>query len=403
MIRTNLARAAMHALAKRVQHDRIVIREGSRSHDFGRADGAFNIEFVVHDPSAYEMAIRAGSVGLGGSYAAGAWDTNDLTGSLRVLLRAARPALDVQDAFVQRKRSLTARARSNERPSRNRDVANIRAHYDISNAFFSLMLDSTMAYSCGIFDTPTTTLEQASVAKFRRVCEMLSIASSDHIVEIGTGWGGFAVYAAQHYGCRVTTTTISEEQFDFASKRVAEAGLTDRVTVLREHYRDLAGTFDALVSIEMIEAVPWWELDDFFAAINALLKPGARALVQGISMNDASYERSKRHDDFIKHFIFPGSNLPSMAAMQRSARRSQLVLRELFDIGEHYPTTLRAWDANLDEQADQVAVVAPHLDNDHFRRLWKFYLAYCEAAFLERHITVAQTVWSNDGQGKVQQ
>ena len=397
MNRSDLASTLMHALATRVKDDRLTICDGDRVESFGSAQpGGLDVRFIVHDRGAYEAALRGGSVGLGAAYTDGAWDTTELTACLRVLLRASRPVLAIQDGFTSRKRSLTARTRTHERPSRARDRDNVRAHYDVSNEFFAQMLDPTMAYSCGIFADANTTLEAASVAKFQRVCETLQLSCTDHVIEIGTGWGGFAIFAAREYGCRVTTTTISEEQFDWAAKRVAEAGLADRVTVLREHYRDLPSGFDALVSIEMIEAVPWWELNDFFQGVRRLLKPGARALVQGISMNDASYERSKRHDDFIKHFIFPGSNLPSVAAMNLSARRAGLHLDELYDMGQHYPPTLRAWGENLAARAEEIAVVAPHLDNDRFRRQWQFYLAYCEAAFLERHITVTQSVWSTD-------
>ena len=273
-------------------------------------------------------------------------------------------------------------------------------HYDLSNEFFALMLDPTMAYSCAIFADDHTTLESASIEKFRLVCERLQLQPNDHLLEIGSGWGGLAIFAASNYGCRVTTTTISDEQYDYTEKRIAEAGLANQITVRSDHYRELTGSYDKLVSIEMIEAVPWWELNDYFAAVARLLTPNGRALIQSINMNNASYARSKRHDEFIRHFIFPGSNLPSVNALTGAADRADLRLAELHDIGHHYPPTLRAWAANLDANQATINDVAPHLANERFQRLWNFYLAYCEAAFADGHITDTHTVWTpGNGRG----
>ncbi len=379
-------------MASRIHHDRLTINDGGSSRIFGSAPRG--PEITVVDPSVYEAVLRAGSVALGETYAQGWWDTNDLTECLRVLLRATRPALQRRDRIVRHARFLTDRSANLHHADRTTDQRNVRAHYDLSNEFFALMLDPTMAYSCAIFERPDASLEEGSIAKFERVCRSLDLRPDDHVVEIGSGWGGFAIHAAKHHGCRVTTTTISQEQFDYTEKRIASEGLADRVTVRDEHYRDLDGRYDKLVSIEMIEAVPWWELHDYFACVDRLVRRGGQALIQVITMNDASYERSKRHDDFIKHYIFPGSNIPSISALMESARHTQLRLQRLDDIGAHYPPTLRAWAANIDDNADEIDAVAPHLANQHFRRQWQFYLAYCEAAFLEQHISAAHTLWT---------
>ena len=388
----------MHLLASRIKADCLTLRDDTGVNRFGDRDCTANeIEIVVHDPSAYEQILRGGSSALGRQYALGAWDTNDLTECLRLLLRATRPILAWHDKLARRPTVLMRQSHKVPRPDAARDRDNIRAHYDLSNEFFELMLDPTMAYSCGIFANDNTTLETASISKFERVCNTLNLSEDHHIIEIGTGWAGFAIYAARNRGCRVTTTTISQQQFEYAEKRVADEGLADRITVAREHYRDLHGVYDALVSIEMIEAVPWPELDDYFAMVRRLLAPGAPAVIQAITINEASYERSKRHNDYIKQCIFPGSNLPSLAAMQESAHASDLHLDDLHDIGAHYPPTLRAWGENVRARRNEIAVVAPHLDHDEFRRQWDFYLAYCEAAFLERHISVVQTTWTMRG------
>ncbi len=391
MLPNNIARHIVRLLCTQIRDDKLTITTDRNSKEHGRADHGPSIR--IHDERVYEGVVRGGSVALGDHYADGSWDTDDLTETLRVLLRATAPVLRRQDRVAAFTDEISTAFHVRRKPQHDHDRANIRAHYDLSNEFFALMLDATMAYSCGIFTNPNTTLECASVAKFQAVCDAISLTRDDHLVEIGSGWGGFAIFAANNYGCRVTTTTISDEQFDYTSKRVADAGLANLVTVRPDHYRDLTGTYDKLVSIEMIEAVAWWELNDYFNAVRRLVGPNGSAFIQSINMNNASYARSKRHDDFITHFIFPGSNLPSLNAMTAAALQAGLRLDHLSDIGEHYPATLQAWSENLNDQRGEIASIAPHLANDRFQRLWAFYLAYCQAAFLERHITTTQTVW----------
>ncbi|MGB4067677.1 MAG: cyclopropane-fatty-acyl-phospholipid synthase family protein, partial [Nitrospira sp.] len=275
---------------------------------------------------------------------------------------------------------------------------NIAAHYDLGNEFFRLMLDETMMYSCAYFERPDATLAEASRAKNERICRKLQLLPSDHLLEIGTGWGGFAIHAASQYGCRVTTTTISQQQYTVAVQRVEEAGLTDRVTVILKDYRDLpqlAQQFDKLVSIEMIEAVGYQFFEAFFAVCSRMLKPNGLMLIQGITIDEGIYEQAKRSVDFIQHFMFPGSCIPSVAALtQASATGGGLSLVQLEDIGAHYPFTLRAWRHNLSERGSQISALGYQPE---FLRLWNFYLCYCEGGFLERSISDVHLLFAKPG------
>ena len=278
---------------------------------------------------------------------------------------------------------------------RERDRINIGAHYDQGNEFFALFLDPTMMYSCAIFPHSASTLEEASVEKLEQICRRAQLSAEDHVLEIGTGWGGFAVHAASLYGCRVTTTTISREQYEFATERVREAGLEDLVTVLFEHYRDLDGQFDKLVSIEMIEAVDWREYDDFFASCARLLKPNGLCTLQSITVPGQRFERSKNVQDFIKAVIFPGGCLPSVEAILSStARATDFDLIDLDDIGLHYAETLRRWRSALLANRDKLEQLG---FDDVAARVWEFYFCYCEAGFDERVISDVQLVLARPG------
>jgi len=257
------------------------------------------------------------------------------------------------------------------------------------------MLDETLAYSCAIFKDDSTTLHEAQVEKFDRICRKLGLSENDHVLEIGTGWGGFALHAAQHYGAKVTTTTISENQRHFAEQRVKEAGLGYLITVLGEHYRDLQGSFDALVSVEMIEAVNWRHYEEFFKKCSTLLTQEGRMALQAITIAEQSFERAKVRKDFIRDLIFPGGCLPSIAAIMSSiAGATDLRLVDLDDIGLHYATTLRLWKRNVDERFEEIRSLG---FDDRFKRLWDMYLRYCEGAFLERHISDVQLIFHKPG------
>ena len=261
---------------------------------------------------------------------------------------------------------------------------NIAAHYDLGNDFFELVLDPTMTYSCGYFETDDSTLEQASIAKYDRICRKLDLEPDDHVIEIGTGWGGFAVHAARRYGCRVTTTTISEQQLEFARERVRALGLEGRIELLSSDYRDLEGDYDKLVSIEMIEAVGLEFLDRYFSCCSDLLRPGGVMALQAIIIDERFFERARRSVDFIQRYIFPGSAIPSLAAMERSIRTaSELDIVDVEDITTHYPPTLRGWRERLRENVERIRALGY---SQVFERMFEFYLSYCEGGFLERSI-----------------
>ncbi len=294
----------------------IEVYEAGRTHRLGRGDPVARVE--VHDARTYEALLRAGSVGLGSAYVAGWWDADDLTAFLRALFTRMQPLLEGLDRLGRTVGSVLDVPARLAAPSRSDDRRNIRAHYDVSNEFFELMLDDTMTYSCGLFERPDSTLHDAQVRKIDRLCSKLDLRPGDRLVEIGSGWGGFAIHAAEHYGSLVTTTTVSEAQRGYVEKRVGAAGLADRVTVLGDDWRDLRGRFDKLVSVEMIEAVDWRHHDDFLAACAALLTGGGLAALQAIVIDDRSFERAKRHHDFIRAMVFPGGCLPSVASITAS-------------------------------------------------------------------------------------
>ncbi len=389
--RSRRARRLLFALARRSRGGRLVVHDALGTVELGH--GALLAHVEVHDPRAYRALLQRGSLGLGLGFLEGWWDCDDLVTLVRILVRGRGRLGRIQDETGRLASVVADPLRRLRRRAPTQDRRFVQAHYDIGNEFFSLVLDPTMSYSCAVFDTVANTLESASLAKCDRICRKLSLGANDHLLEIGTGWGGFAVFAASHYGCRVTTTTISAEQYDYATRLVAERGLSDRVTVLNQDYRDLSGTFDKLVSIEMIEAVDWRQVPGFFRACSRLLAPDGLMALQAITIEDASYDRAKTTTDFIKAFVFPGGCLPSMTSLTRASARAHLSLVDVEDIGRHYVETLRHWRENFDRRRDEVRALGY---GERFERLWTLYLTYCEAAFLERHVSDVQIIFARD-------
>ena len=338
----------------------------------------------IHDPAFYRMAAFNGSVGVGQAYMEGIWDCDDLVSLVRILVRN-RERLDAMDSGLARlggalMKGIHALARNTRSGSRR----NIAAHYDLGNALFELFLDENMMYSSAIFQNEGESLETASFRKLEHICRKLDLQPHHRVVEIGTGWGGFALHAAKHYGCHVTTTTISREQHALATQRVRDAGLQSRITLLLEDYRDLEGTYDRVVSIEMIEAIGHQYLDTYFGKVGSLLKPDGEALIQAITIEDHRYAQALDSVDFIKRFIFPGSFIPSVSAMASAmGKASDLRLFNLEDIGPSYALTLRAWRERFNARLPQVLALGY---DARFVRMWDFYLAYCEGGFRERSI-----------------
>ena len=361
-----------------------VILEDFDTRRFGRVseDFPFSVVLTVIHPDFYADVVLGGSVGAGEGYMAGRWRCSDLTALTRILLRN-RQVLDGLDGGLSLIATPLRKLLHNlHRNTRRGSRRNIAAHYDLGNEFFQLFLDETLMYSCALFESPEQSLADASIAKIDRICRKLALGPEDHVMEIGTGWGGFALHAARHYGCRITTTTISENQYALAWQRVAEAGLTDRVTILLKDYRDLQGQYDKLVSIEMIEAVGHQYFGTFFRQCASLLKPGGQMLLQAITIADQQYASARDEVDFIKRYIFPGCCIPSITALcDAMTRSSDLRVFHLEDIGPHYATTLESWRRNLLARTDEALALGY---SEEFLRLWEFYFSYCSGGFAER-------------------
>ncbi|HUY65390.1 MAG TPA: cyclopropane-fatty-acyl-phospholipid synthase family protein [Acidimicrobiales bacterium] len=388
-----LSRRIVLTAGRRASGAAIEVIEGSERFRLGRGEPMATV--TVHDRRTYDALLRSGSVGLGTSYVAGWWDADDLTALVRALVRHTRPLREHLDRLGRAFGAVLDVPARRATPGRNDDKRNIAEHYDLSNDFFALMLDGTMTYSCAVFEPPGATLAEAQRTKIDRLCKKLELVPTDHLVEIGSGWGGLAVHAATRYGCRVTTTTISDAQRTHVEKRVADAGLADRITVLGLDWRDLTGTFDKLVSVEMVEAVDWRWHDRFLAKCAQLVAEDGMAAIQAIVIDDRSFARAKRHQDFVRRMVFPGGCLPSVASLTTSVvRATDLRVVDLEDIGRHYPETLRHWADNLAGRADSLAALGV---GEGFRRLWDLYLAYCEASFLEGHISDVQLVLARSG------
>ena len=383
----------------------LTVRESGARRQFGRsaADGlAASIEVV--DPRAWTDIALGGTVGAGESYMDRAWTTDDLPAVVRLFVRnrAALEGLERSGLFTSLREPLLRVAHRARRNTRRGSRRNIAVHYDLGNDLFRLMLDETMMYSCAVFE-PGDSLAQASTRKLDRICRTLELASGDEVVEIGTGWGGFAIHAAGEYGARVTTTTISAEQYRLATDRIRQAGLSDRVTVLGHDYRDLprelGRRFPKAVSIEMIEAVGHRFLDRYFEVCCDLLEPGGRMVVQAITIAEPLFDAYRSSVDFIQRYVFPGGALPTVEGMRTSVARSGgLTLVGLEDITTHYVETLRRWRRNFHDNLHEVRALGY---TERFVRMWDFYLGYCEGGFAERSIGDVQMVLARTSDGGV--
>lgn len=386
-----LCRRLLLSKLRQIRHGFLRVHEsGGEVWEFGQEGTELFATVHIDDPLFYPKVVFGGSIGAAEAYVAGAWRTDDLTRLLRLFV-ANRAALEGLEGGLGAVLAPFRRAlqwwRANSRSGSRR---NIRAHYDLSNEFFELFLDRHQIYSAAIFPTENDDLDAASEFKLERICQKLDLGPEDHLLEIGSGWGGLATYAAQRFGCRVTTTTISQEQFAAAKSRVAALGLEGRVEVLLEDYRDLRGTYDKLVSIEMIEAVGHEYLETFFATCSARLKPDGLMVLQAITIADRYYAQARSSVDFIQRYIFPGSAIPSLQAMlQAVVAGTDLQLVHSEDIGPHYARTLRAWRRRFFARIQEVKALG---FSERFVRLWEYYLCYCEAGFLERSVSDVQWV-----------
>lgn len=389
---TRLAREAMRHRLSGLVHGHLTVHDAWGSWQAGHAiepsNGGLAARVTVSDPVFYLDVALEGSLGAARAWMDGRWHSDDPTTVLRLMLRNVT-LMDRMEGGVATLAGFLARARhALRRNSSSGSRRNIHAHYDLGNEFFGLLLDESMTYSCAIFEHDNTTLEQAQFAKLERICRKLALSPTDHVLEIGTGWGSFAMHAARHHGCRVTTTTISREQHALAMLRVRAAGLEERVSVLLRDYRTLDERYDKLVSIEMIEAVGHAFLPTYFARCAHLLRDDGAMLLQGITMPDQRYAQYLKSSDFIQQYIFPGSCCPSLSAMLDALRcHTDLRVTHLEDIGLHYARTLREWRSRFEAHAEQVLALGYP---QRFVRMWRYYLAYCEAGFAERYTGTVQ-------------
>jgi cyclopropane-fatty-acyl-phospholipid synthase len=377
------------ALLGRVRSGRIEIVEAGRRRRFGLDGAGLRATVTIRDPAAWRGPLR-GSVGLGETYLEGLWETDDLVALLQIAAREVDARSRLRRATHRLRGLLHRLRRLVPENSRRGARENVSAHYDLGNELFAAFLDQRMMYSCAQFRRAGASLEQAQLAKLERICAKLELGPDDHLLEIGTGWGGLAVHAAREHGCRVTTTTISREQHRLARERVREAGLDDRVTVLFEDYRDLRGSFDKLVSIEMIEAVGWQHFDEFFQRCDALLAPDGLMFLQAIVIDDDLYEAEKASRSFANTHVFPGGCLPSKATIASCLARVTS-LRQVWseDITADYPPTLAAWRQRFLAAWDRLRAQGY---DERFRRLWVFYLTLSEAGFREGRIGDVQAL-----------
>ena len=395
--RPQVARDLILRLFRNIRVGTLTIRDGGEVYTLGNdsSPNAPHADITVHNPRAYFRVLSGGSIASGEAYIDGDWSSRDLTEVTR-LFSANMETLTA----MQGKRSWLMRIALKLAHLANRNTVggsrkNIAAHYDLGNDFFALFLDPTMMYSSAVYPGEGSNLNEAATHKLELICQSLELKADDHLIEIGTGWGGMAVYAAENYGCRVTTTTISKEQFEHAQAAVIARGLEDRVTVLCQDYRNLEGSFDKLVSVEMIEAVGHEFYESYFRCVSKLLKPAGKAVIQAITIPDQRYELARNSVDYIKRYIFPGGCLPSLHVISDNvASHTDLQVTQLRDITLDYARTLRDWHDSFLEQLDKVREMG---FDERFIRMWRFYLSYCEGGFRERIIGTFQITMAKPG------
>ena len=386
---TKVLKRAVFKHLSQLQYGELTLTDNGETQTFaGDKRSDLVVEMNIVNSEFYWYIALGGSVGAAEAYISDYWRTSDLTKVIQLF------ALNqsVMDSMESGLASFTTPIKKAfhwlNKNTHTGSKSNIVAHYDLGNDFFKLFLDQTMMYSSGIFYKPDDTMEQASINKLERICTRLNLKPEDHVIEIGTGWGGFAMYASKNYGCHVTTTTISEEQYAHTQQQVERAGLSGKITLLKQDYRELTGQYDKLVSIEMIEAVGHQYFDTFFAKCSGLLKDDGEMLIQAITISDQRFNSAKTEVDFIKRYIFPGSCIPSVNAISHSLTQSgDLRITNLDDIGTHYARTLNEWKRSFKERIEEVKALG---FSDAFIRMWEYYFSYCEGGFKEQVISVSQ-------------
>jgi len=393
-ITQRLAKAMVIKQFSKLTKGQLLVNENGNNYIFGSKNNDFPVSATINVLS-NEMYSEIAAKGLNGAaeaFVKGLWSSDDLTRLIRIFVRNREAANQIEGGIAKLATGLFYLQHSLKRNNHKGSLRNISAHYDLGNDLFETFLDNTKMYSCAIFENENSSLEQASINKIERICKKLELSSNDHVLEIGTGWGGFAIFAAKNFGCKITTTTISQKQYEYTLEKVKALGLQDKISVLKKDYRDLTGKYNKLVSIEMIEAVGHHYYHDFFRKCNQLLIPDGRMLLQSIIITDYLYEEAKQFSDFIKTYIFPGSCIPSISKLcESSAKATDMRLFHLEDITPHYAKTLNHWRSHFMNNVQKIRDLG---FSEEFIRLWNFYFCYCEGGFIERQIGAVQMLFT---------
>lgn len=391
-----IGRKGLLAALRQLQYGELQLHEAGEVHQFGQpTEDGLRATVQVHDARFWTELLAHGTIGAGESFRQGWWTTDNLTMVVRILVRNRSVMQGMEGGMAKLAAPIRKAAHWSNRNTIDGSRKNIEAHYDLSNEFFSMFLDPTMTYSCGIYPNEDSTLEDASIEKIDRLCRKLDLQPGDRLLEIGTGWGAFALHAAAEYGAQVSTTTISNRQAEWAARRFREEGLEDRITLLQQDYRKLEGKFDKIVSVEMIEAIGWKYFDSYFRVLGERLEDDGLAAIQAITIADQHFDEARDSVDFIQKYIFPGCCIPSVSALLAAATKSSdLKLVHLEDITPHYTRTLATWRENMFANREQVHALG--LD-EKFLRTWDYYFSYCEGGFAEQHIGDVQLLFAKPG------
>ena len=376
---------------EKLEHGKLIVNDSQGQYYFGDETSDLEVQLTISDENAYADFLVGGSLGAGESYIRGEWECNNLTNLIRLFSRNMKLVESMDSGLAKIGSPLLRTLHWMNRNTKSGSRKNIEAHYDLGNDFFKLFLDESMMYSSAIFKDGNTNLYDAQQNKLKTICEKLELTEDDHLLEIGTGWGAMAIYAAEHYGCKVTTTTISKEQFSLAKQRIREKNLDDKIDLLLMDYRDLKGTYSKVVSIEMVEAVGHEYLEEYFQKCSDLTAENGMFLMQVITIPDQRYDSARKEIDFIKRYIFPGSCIPSIEKINKCIRnKTDYRLIDLNEYAWHYAKTLNIWHENLMKHEAEISSQF----SQEFVRMWKFYFSYCEGGFAERVIGSSQMLFA---------
>ena len=392
---TSIFKSGLQKKFKNLKTGHISVNDGDETFTFGDSSSGERVSVDIHSQEFYVMTGSGGALGIAEAYVAGYWSSDDVVKLFQIIIRNRDILLSLEKGFAKLVKPINKMIHRGRQNTLKGSKENILAHYDLSNDFYKLWLDPSMTYSCAFFNNDSVTLEEASIEKLDRICRKLDLSEDDSVLEIGTGWGSFSIHAAKNYGCKVTTTTISDAQFDYARSRIKDEGLESKITLINKDYRDLDGKYDKIVSIEMIEAVGYEYIPDYFSKLSSLLKNNGLVALQGITYNDQNFEVYKDSVDFIKKYIFPGSCLISIAQIIDVIKKdTDLAMVDMEDITKHYAVTLNRWRKNF---MDVIPKVKEMGYSQAFINMWEFYFLYCEAGFSERNIGDVQMIFAKSG------